>query len=67
MNEAFRLSRIKAPRGTFAAFVLLALVLAAFGLLIAGLAPEQMASLPPRYFDGAPTDLANWLMGLAHR
>ncbi len=33
MNEAFRLSRIRAPRGTFAAIALLALVFIVFGLV----------------------------------
>ncbi len=34
MNEAFRLSRIRAPRGTLAALALLAFVFIAFGLLV---------------------------------
>jgi hypothetical protein len=62
MNQAFRLSRIKAPRGTIAAIVLLAVVFIAFGLVISSASPEH-AAMTPRYFDNTALTFANWLLG----
>lgn len=61
MNEAFRLSRIRAPRANLASALLLAAVFLAFGLLMAALAPEQVAAAPA--FDGPDFRLAHWLLG----
>lgn len=62
MNEAFRLSRIRAPRGTLTAAVLLAAVFVFIGILMSSLAPEHTAAAP-RYFDGSALTFANWLLG----
>jgi hypothetical protein len=60
MNEAFRLSRIRAPRGTATAMILLAVFFLLFGLWISVMAPEQAAAAP-RYLDRAPV-VVNWLV-----
>lgn len=62
MNEAFRLSRIRAPRANLASAVLLAAVLMAFGLLMTTLAPEQAAAAGGS-FDTSSFRLAHWLLG----
>jgi hypothetical protein len=62
MNESFRLSRIRAPRSSLTAMVLLAAVFIAFGLLMSALAPEQAAAAP-RYFDSSALTFANWMLG----
>lgn len=63
MNEAFRLSRIKAPRGTLTALILLALVFIVFGVVVSTAAPEH-AAVAPHYFDDHPAlTLANWMLG----
>lgn len=63
MNEAFRLSRIRTPRATMAAMLLLAVVFIAFGLLIYAIAPESTAATP-RYFDSTTLAYAERLLGL---
>jgi hypothetical protein len=63
MNDAFRLSRIRSPRGSLATMLLLAMVFIAFGLAVMGLGPDQTAAAP-RYFDGTALTFANWLLGL---
>lgn len=63
MNESFRLSRIRAPRGNLAAVLLLAAVFIAFGLLMSGLAPAH-SEAAPRYFDSQALTFANWMLGL---
>lgn len=62
MNEAFRLSRIRAPRGTAASLVLLAVVFIVFGLVVST-ASADLASAPPRYFDDSGLNFASWLIG----
>lgn len=61
MNEAFRLSRLRAPRGTAPAMILLALVFVAFGLTVAGLAADDVTA--PHYFDGTAHRVVGWLFG----
>ena len=62
MNEAFRLSRIRAPRGTITAIVLVAVVFVIFGLVVSSASPEH-ASAAPRYFDGnTAVGFANWML-----
>lgn len=63
MNESFRLSRIRAPRGNLAAVILLAAVFIAFGLLMSGLAPAH-ADAVPRHFDSQALTFANWMLSL---
>ncbi len=63
MNEAFRLSRIRAPRATLTAAVLLAAVFVLLGLLLTALAPDQTA-LMSQPFDGAPEHFVNWMLSL---
>ena len=60
MNEAFRLSRIRAPRGTITAVILLAVFFILFGLWVSAVAPEHAAAAP-RYLDRAPA-VVNWLV-----
>lgn len=62
MNEAFRLSRIRAPRFTTGAAALLAIVFIVFGLLIYSLAPDTVASVQPLPFDGKALTFTNWLL-----
>jgi hypothetical protein len=61
MNEAFRLSRIRAPRANLASAVLVATVLVVFGLAMTALAPEQAATAGGS-FDGTEFQLAHWLL-----
>lgn len=61
MNEAFRLSRIRAPRANLASAMLVAAVLIAFGLAMTALAPEQAATAGGS-FDGSGFRLAHWLL-----
>lgn len=61
MNEAFRLSRIRAPRATLTAGALLATVFVLLGLLLTALAPEQ-AALMSHPFDAAPERFVNWML-----
>ncbi len=63
MNEAFRLSRIRAPRATLTAAVLLAAVFVLLGLLMTAMAPDQTA-LMSQPFDGAPGHFVNWMLSL---
>jgi hypothetical protein len=58
----FRLSRIKAPRGTITAIVLLAVVFIVFGLVVSAASPAHAAAAP-RYFDGTALTFVNWLLG----
>lgn len=51
MNPTFRLSRIRAPRGTIGAIVLLIAFFISFGIAVAGAAPAVVATEP------APTEL----------
>jgi hypothetical protein len=62
MNEVFRLSRIRSPRATLGAALLLAAVFIAFGLLAYGLAPESAAVVRPLPFDGNALNVANWVL-----
>lgn len=61
MNEAFRLSRIRAPRANLASTVLVAAVVVVFGLAMTALAPEQ-ALTAGGSFDGPGFRLASWLL-----
>jgi len=63
MHESFRLSRIRAPRGSLAAAVLLTAVFIAFGLVLSGLAPAH-TDATPRYLDSQVLTLANWMLGV---
>lgn len=63
MNESFRLSRIRAPRGNLTAIILLAAVFIAFGLVLSGLAPAHTVAAP-RYFDSQVLTFANWMLGV---
>ncbi len=62
MDESFRLSRIRAPRGTLATMILLAVVFLAFGLLVAGV-PGSEAAERVGFLDASGSSLANWLLG----
>jgi hypothetical protein len=62
MNEAFRLSRIRAPRATLTAAVLLAAVFVVLGLLLTALAPDQTAHLTRPVFDGPPESFVTWML-----
>ncbi|MEQ8991992.1 MAG: hypothetical protein RLO46_09195, partial [Pseudomonadales bacterium] len=61
MSQAFRLSRLKAPRGTVTAMVLLAVVLLGFGAALSFAEPAQ-----PAHTVSAPSlsvlNLAHWLL-----
>jgi hypothetical protein len=63
-HHVLRLSRLRAPRGTPGAALLVAIVFVAFGLLISALGIADAGSAAPRYLDGSATNLANWLLGL---
>lgn len=60
MSYTFRLSRVRAPRGTLATSLLFAVVFIGFGLIASGLG---MADAParPLYLDGSATTIAHWL------
>jgi len=62
-HHALRLSRLRAPRGTLGASLLVAIVFVAFGLLISTLGIADSGSTP-RYLDGSVTNVANWLLRL---
>lgn len=61
MSQAFRLSRLKAPRGTVTAMLLLAVVLLGFGAVMSAAEPDR-----PAHTVSAPSltvfTLANWLI-----
>lgn len=61
MNEAFRLSRLRAPRSTVTTVMLLAAFFIAFGLVMSAAADAPAAS--PRYFDSTTLTFVNWLFG----
>lgn len=61
MDESFRLSRLKAPRGTALAIVLLALVFLLFGFTVNAVASDRLAAQPPTPLDGTLAQLAEWL------
>lgn len=61
MNQAFRLSRIRAPRGTSAAIILLVAFFIAFGLAVSAVASPEHAAAAPRYFDDTALTFVNWL------
>jgi hypothetical protein len=63
MNEAFRLSRIRAPRGTLAAMILLAVVFLSFGLALSAAEPAHAAATPASLPLSILT-VANWLFGV---
>lgn len=63
MHQALRISRIRAPRGTPAAAVLLALVFIAIGLAISALMPDQTASAP-LHLENTALTFSNWLLEL---
>lgn len=63
MNESFRLSRIRAPRGTLVAMALVALVFVLFGLAANALAPDQAAANPAGQLNGLAVQLGHWLLG----
>jgi hypothetical protein len=62
MKHTFRLSRVRAPRGTLGASMLLALVFIVFGLVASafGLADTAHA---PQYVNGSTQPLSQWLFG----
>lgn len=62
MNHAFRLSRLKAPRGTITAIILLAVFFLVFGLVVSGASPEHNAA-GARYFDNSASTFVNWMLG----
>jgi len=61
MNQAFRLSRIRAPRGTVAAIILLVAFFIAFGFAMTAVASPDHAAAP-RYFDDTALTFVNWLL-----
>jgi len=61
MNPVFRLSRIRAPRGTVAAVMLLVAFFIAFGLAVSAVASPEHTAAAPRYFDDAALTFVNWL------
>ena len=63
MNEAFRLSRLRAPRGTLTAMVLLAVVFLSFGLALSAAETAHTAALPASMPLSILT-VANWLFGV---
>lgn len=63
MDEMFRLSRIRAPRGTLATTILLAVVFIAFGLFVSATAAGE-AVARPAYLEPSALNFANWLLGL---
>ena len=62
MNQAFRLSRIRAPRGTAAAIILLVAFFIAFGFAVTAAASPDHAGAAPRYFDEMALTFVNWLL-----
>ncbi|MEQ8992058.1 MAG: hypothetical protein RLO46_09535, partial [Pseudomonadales bacterium] len=66
MSQAFRLSRLKAPRGTVTAMVLLAVVLLGFGAAMSVAEPAL-----PAHTGSAPSlsvlNLAHWLLDACRR
>jgi hypothetical protein len=63
MKPTFRLSRVRAPRATPGALVLVAVVFLTFGLIASALGIADPGDAP-RYVDGSPPTLAHWLVGL---
>ncbi len=63
MHQALRVSRIRAPRGTLTAAVLLAVVFITIGLAISALTPDQTAATPLN-LERAALTFSNWLMSL---
>lgn len=62
MDEPFRLSRIRTPRGTLATMILLAVVFLVFGLLVAGV-PGSEAAEGRGVLEASGSSLANWPLG----
>jgi hypothetical protein len=62
MSHLFRLSRIRAPRGTLTAMVLLTAVFLVFGLALSAAEPTAVAAAP-RPFTITLMTLASWLLG----
>lgn len=63
MHQALRVSRIRAPRGTLAAAMLVAVVFIVFGLALSALAPDHSAAAPLHLEQKALT-FSNWLLDL---
>jgi hypothetical protein len=63
MNEPFRLSRLRAPRGNLATSLLVAIVFITFGLVVSALGVAESAPAT-RYLDGSAVSFTNWLLGL---
>jgi hypothetical protein len=63
MSHDFRLSRIKAPRGTLAAMVLLTTVFLIFGLALSAAEPAP-ATVAERPASITIMTLASWLLSL---
>jgi hypothetical protein len=61
--HALRLSRLRAPRGTLGASLLVAIVFVVFGLLVSalGIADDGSAS---RHLEGSVPPIARWLLSL---
>lgn len=63
MDESFRLSRLKAPRGTATAVALLALVFLLFGFTVSAVAADRLAARQPQALDGTVQHMTDWLLG----
>lgn len=63
MKTTFRLSRVRTPRATFGASVLVAAVFLAFGLIASafGIADSAIA---PHHLSGSTLTFTHWLYGL---
>lgn len=63
MSHEFRISRIKTPRGTVAAMLLLTTVFLIFGFALSAAEPVQVA-VTPRPATMTLMTLASWLLGI---
>jgi hypothetical protein len=61
--QALRLSRLRTPRGTLGASLLVATVFVAFGLLISALGIAEDGS-GPRHLESSVPPIARWLLSL---
>jgi hypothetical protein len=62
MNQPFRLSRLRAPRGNLVTSLLVAVVFIAFGLVVSTLGVADSAPAA-RYVDGSVLTFTDWLFG----